>query len=216
MSENIEKVVNIENVEKVENNEPPQPAKKKEKHVKNVNVKQCFGTIFSSLFAALVALIPVTFGSVGITFLYKTLPIVGDESFIALSLSTLPGFEAVTKLDASIIEILSMIMEYAPYAFFGILAGNIAFSFLLIITRSQILRVFFKIITIFAGFAMLAVTLIYLVYIIGFAGYFIQGMIPIDKIMPSLETSGFLVALGFIFMGFSMTGKQFKYFAKLY
>lgn len=185
-------------------------------HVKNVNVKQCFGTIFMSLIAACVALIPVTFGAAGINMLYTQLPLVGDETFIATSLSTLVGFAEVTKLGADIIEILAMVMEYAPYAYFGILAANIVFSLLLIITRSQILRLIFKIITIIAGFAMLAVALCYIVYIVGFAGFFIQGTIPADQIMQHLETSGILVALGFVIMGFSMTGKQFRYFAKLY
>lgn len=185
-------------------------------HVKNVNVKQCFGTIFMSLIAACVALIPVTFGSGGINMLYTRLPLVGDETFIVQSVSFVPFFGEVTKLGADVIEILAMVMEYAPYAYFGILAANIVFSLLLIITRSQILRFIFKIITIFAGFAMLIVALNYIVYIVGFAGLFIQGTIPAEQIMQYLETSGILVALGFVIMGFSMTGKQFRYFSKLY
>ncbi|MBE5734064.1 MAG: hypothetical protein E7347_03325 [Clostridiales bacterium] len=185
-------------------------------HVKNVNVKQCFGTIFMSLIAACVALIPVTFGSVGINFLYESLPLVGDETFLLLSESMLPGFAKVTKLGTDVIDILAIVMEYAPYAYFGILAANILFSLLLIITRSQILRAIFKVITIFAGIAMLVVALNYLVYIIGFAGYFIQGEVPVEQIMAKLEVSGLLPALGLFIMGLSMTGKQFRYFAKLY
>ncbi len=185
-------------------------------HVKNVNIKQCFGTIFMSLIAACVALIPVTFGATGINMLYTQLPLVGDETFIATSLSTLVGFAEVTKLGADIIEILAMVMEYAPYAYFGILTANIVFALLLIITRSQILRFIFKIISILAGFAMLAVALNYIVYIVGFAGFIIQGAIPPENIMSSLESSGILAALGFVIMSFSMTGKQFRYFAKLY
>ena len=190
---------------------------KKEKHVKNVNVKQCFFTIFGAILGCIALVLPATFGS-EFTFLYQHMPIINDiKSFdMTSTVNILYGLQALFGLETTLLENLDMIYSYAPLAYFGILALDVVMALFLIITRSQILRVIFKILSILLAFTMLAFALLYLAYIVGFAGLFIHSIIKIENLLSSLDKSGLLVALGFVVLGFTFTKKQFKWFARLY
>ena len=189
----------------------------KKDHVKNVNVKQCFFTIIGALLGCLVLLLPATFGD-QFTFLFEYTPFISEfDRFDMTSTSTiLQGLTALFKLDESILQYAILAFTYAPYAYFGILALDVLFALLLIITRSQILRVLFKIISILLAIVMLAFALCYIAYIVGFAGLFIFAIYKIEDALTAINNSGILVALGFVVFGFIFTKKQLKWFAKLY
>jgi hypothetical protein len=195
------------------------PKKKKEKvnHVKNVNLKQCFFIIIGAILGAILFLAPATFGN-SFTFLYEYVPFISSVKEFDLTSATLmmQGFSALIKLDESIITYLLMAYSYAPFVYVGILAADILFALLLLITRSQILRVIFKILSILFALVMFVVALLYLVYIVGFAGLIIHAIIKVEELMTALDTSGILVALAFVVFGFIYTGKQLKWFARLY
>lgn len=184
------------------------------KQIKNVSVKQCIKTIFISLIALCVALIPITFGNVGINLTYKALPIVGDSSIETIHVSVATGFSLL--VDSDVIKLVSNLLYYGTMAYFIILVANILFSIILIITRSQVLRIIFKVYTIIAGFAMICILLLSILHIVGFAGFIIKGAIAPEDIMSALETSGILTMLGMAIMSGVNIGKQFKWFEKLY
>lgn len=192
-------------------------------NVKNVNLKQCVGTIIFALVSLCVLFIPFTFGAAGINCSYKAF--ISDESGVNLitvaSANALEGFLSVAKItEQSTIEIISQILYYGERAYFVILAADILFALLLIFTRSQILRLIFKIISILFGFAMLAVFASNIIYIAGIAGGFICSTdlmdMGMEAVMSILETSGILFALGTMLFSAFLVKKQFKWFAKLY
>lgn len=191
-------------------------ANNREKPIKNVNKKQCLGSLISSIIALCVFLIPMTFGSAGFNLTYKFLPIIGDGSIFATQEIMCINFASLAGLSDEIVSILKMVMEYGLYAYVGILAFNILFSLLLIITRSQILRCFCKIISIISGIAMIIISASCLVYIAGFAGKFIMNAGAIETIMVDLEVSGLLFILGLIIFAIRHSIKQFKWYSKLY
>ena len=190
---------------------------KKEKHVKNVNIKQCFLTILGVIFGCVALVLPATFGN-EFTFLFMHMPIINNiESFdLTSTTNILFGLQALFGLETSLLETLGLIYSYAPLIYFGILGLDFVMALFLIITRSQIFRVIFKLFSIVFAFAMLAFALLYLAYIVGFAGLFIHSLIKIENLLSSLDKSGILVALGFVILGFTFMKKQFKWFAKLY
>lgn len=195
------------------------PKKKKEKvdHVKNVNIKQCFFIIIGALLGAILFLAPATFGK-SFTFLYEYVPFISSAKEFDITSATLmmQGFAALSKLDESIISYLLMAYSYAPFIYVGVLVADILFALLLLITRSQILRIIFKIISILFALVMFVIAILYLIYIVGFAGLIIHAIIKVEELMSALDASGILVALAFVIFGFIYTGKQLKWFAKLY
>ncbi len=186
------------------------------KQIKNVSVKQCFGTIFFSLFALCVALIPITFGNTGINMTFKALPIIGDGSIAVAQTNSANGIVVLFKLSESLSETFASLLNIATLAFYGILLANIVFALFLVITRLQKIRIIFKIYSILAGFAMIFILAMSLVHIIGFFGLIIQGIIPIESVMTAIETSAILTAIGTAIISALLIGKQFRWFARLY
>ena len=187
-----------------------------EKTIKNVDRKQCVGILISSIVALCIFLIPMTFGSAGLAPTYKFLPIIGNGSIFATQEIMCVNFVELVGLSEDFIPIIAMIMEYGLYAFVGILAFNIFFSLILIISGSQILRLICKTISSFAGVAMIVISLSCLVYIAGFAGKFIMNAGAIETIMIVLEASGLLFILGMLIFSIRHSIKQFKWYSRLY
>ncbi len=189
---------------------------KKEKLVPNVSVKQCITQIIFSIFACVIALIPLTFGSIKLTMTYEYLPIIGNNTISIYNTSIFNNCVKLLKIPAQISEYISFAFTHNVSIYFYILAFNIVASLLLAIIRISILRFIFKIVSICAGIVMILIAITNVLYIIGFAGIFILGELPPDKIMLALETSRVLLSLGLIIFSLIMAKKQFKYFAKLY
>ena len=200
-----------------DNNGGKKKKKEKKDHVKNVNIKQCIFTIIGALLGCLALLLPATFGD-KFTFLFEYTPFISKaESFdMTSTMFIMQGLNEFFKFDESILEYILIAFSYAPYVYFGILAIDVLFALLLIITRSQIMRIIFKVISILLAFVMLAFAICYIAYIVGFAGLFIFAICKIEDLITALNNSGLLVALGFVVFGFIFTGKQLKWFARLY
>jgi hypothetical protein len=189
---------------------------KKEKIIRNVSVKQCFGTILFSLVMCLSVLIPFTFGSSGLTSVLNYLPFIGNGDILVTSPSILSGVSSLFKFDESVMEIIKTILDYDTAVFYGILLFNIVASLFLAITRLTFLRAFFKFISIIAGFAMIGLVASSIVHIAGFAGLFIMGIAPMDQLMPLLEESGILFSLATLIISAFMIKKQFRWYDRLW
>ncbi len=191
-------------------------SEKKEKLMPNVSVKQCIGTILFSIFAACLVFIPLTFGSLPISFTYEYLPFVGNGKLLQAPMTILAGVSSMFKLEQNLIEYVGIVLNLTPVVFFSILIFNIVSSLLLAILRFSFLRVIFKIISIICGFLMIVITLSNLLFIVGFCGNFISGSAPIENIMNELETSRILLAISMLVLSSMLIKKQFVWFAKLY
>ncbi len=187
-----------------------------EKIYKNVNFKQCINTIIWSIIGLVVFLIPMTFGSAGLRCAYEGAPFIGDGTLASIQAANAVGLVSVFHLDAQMVETVANLLNLATTIYIGILAMNVLFCLLLFITRSQILRLIFKIISILAGFFMIINLFCNLAHIIGFAGLFIMGNAPMDNIMLALESSGILFALGMMVLSGRLAYKQFKWYDKRY
>lgn len=185
-------------------------------NVKNVDLKQCIGTIIYALIALCIVFVPITFGEAGLSSAYNALPVIGDGSFGYMQAKALQGFMAVTHMELSSVNFLAYLFAGGTYAYFIIFILDIIFCIVLFITRSEITRLIFKIISIIAGVIMLINGFACILYIVGFAGLFIQAIIPADQIMVALETSGILFIIAMMLFSFFAVKKQIKWFAKLF
>ena len=185
-------------------------------NVKNVDLKQCIGTIIYSLIALCIVFVPVTFGEIGMRSAFETLPIIGDESYSLIQLTATTGFTAITQMDIKMVETIYNALTYSTYAYFIIFLLNILFSILLFITRSQIMRLIFKIISIICAFIMLFNVLMCLIHLVGVLGLFTHGIVPSDQMMSAIETTGILFVIAMLLFSAFAIKKQLKWFAKLY
>jgi hypothetical protein len=183
------------------------------KQIKNVNVAQCIKTIIISIIALCVVFVPITFGNAGLNFTFSGLPLIGNGLLTKAQLGAANGFNLLTGLD---VNLVATILNITAIAYFVILILNILFAFILIISRSEICRLIFKIYTIIAGVLMIVVLFASIVHIVGFAGLIIQAVIPLEEIMTAIETSAILTALAMSILSGITIGSQFKWFEKLY
>lgn len=141
---------------------------------KHVSVGQCIGIIIGSLILACVAFVPLTCiadgsGTItGVNFFFKGLPLVGTEEFQKVT-ATIAG-NSVTFINGiakgALPEIVGIILNYAftynVYAYFGILALNVVCGLLLLLTRANGLRKFFKFFSVIFGIVMILVNITFL------------------------------------------------------
>ena len=194
-----------------------------EKHIKNVNVKQCVFTIIISLIMVAVAFIPLTFGNAGYNFAFKSL-IGGNAEKQIFADALLTGFNGLFTVfgmkDSPIVLTVVTVMGYATYAYFGILALNIVMALILAVSRSEALRVVFKVISIIAGVLMLVIAVAYLAHFVGCIFATISSMQLgedfLNSLLSTIDTCGLLFSVGMVIFASIMVKKQFKWFAKLY
>ncbi len=186
------------------------------KQIKNVSVKQCITCMLFCIFALCVALIPATFGNTGLTMTYKMLPIIGDGSIAEAQLQSSQGLIALFGMSADMESTFSMMFNIGTIAYFSILALDFLFALFLALTRIQVMRIIFKIYSIIAGIAMIAILLLSVAHIVGFTGLIIQGLIMPEQILTALETSAILTAIGMAILSGLLISKQFNWFERLY
>lgn len=176
---------------------------------KFVSVWNCIKIIFFALLATAIVFIPVTINGVSIS-TYKILPIIGDGSFfstfitenLAQSIGALiPGF--------SDFALISTIYTIFTYTFFAGIILDVIFALLLIITRSNAIRILIRLISVILGFAMLIIGLLYLLYVIAI----IYGAI-LNGTFNQIINTGILFALGVNVVALILCKKQFKWFKK--
>ncbi len=179
---------------------------------KYVSVWNCIKIMLGCIIFALVAVIPFAFTEEGIIYTFQLLPIVGDgslssiifsEAFIDASLKFSPAME-------SFMDIIKVVCDIGVHAYFIILIADFLIAILLIATRSRIIRLIVKILSIFCGFLLIAICLTFLLYLIVAVPYLIYEI----GLMPTLLSSGLLTALGFFVLGLIFAFRQFKWFRK--
>ena len=186
------------------------------KQIKNVYVKQCITCMLFCLIALCVALIPATFGNVGINMTYKILPIIGDGSIEGAQAQSAKGLAALFGLSTDLESTFTMMFNIGTISYFSILLLDFIFSLFLAITRIQVMRIIFKIYSILAGIAMILILFLSIGHVVGFAGLIIQGVIMPDQILTAMETSAILTYIGMAIFSGLLIGKQFRWFERLY
>lgn len=182
--------------------------------IKNVSIEQCIETIIISLFAFLVAFIPATFGNAGIRSTFSSLSLFGDGSIINAHTQSATGINYLFSIGN--INLFASLMNVATTAFFCILIINVILSLFLAISRFEKCRIFFKVYSIIAGFAMIFIYIISLIQIVGIAGFIIQSTQSIESILLAIDTSAILTAICLLIFAGILTKKQFKWFESIY
>ncbi len=184
---------------------------------RNVSIKKCLGTILLAIIACAVAVIPFTFGgSDGLVFTFKKLQYVGDGSIkIAGEGSILTILNLIPKIPSSITDLVGDIYNYSTLVYFGILALDIVFSLLLIVTRFNFLRKIFRIFSIIFTIAFILIVILNLLYIAGIIYVLTEDFKNIGKnFVTAFKSTGFTTALGFVFFGIILARKQLRFFKK--
>ena len=180
---------------------------------KYVSKGSCINTlVWSIIIAALVLFVPIEFGAGGLKFTFKTLPLIGDGSFSLYALVGASGVDALLGGGVLPAEILYC-YEYGFYFFFGILGVNIIFSILLLITKSNGLRMFCKVFSVLFGIMMLVLMLAFLLIIVGDVVLLISSGV---EFMQWLTDSGIVSVLVLFIASLLMAIHQFKWFSNPY
>ncbi len=180
---------------------------------KYVSRGECVKTLIWVIIAACILFIPATFGSSGLVFTFKTMPLIGDNSFKVLSESAIQGFcSLIPSISETLIDCLRYCFTYGIYFYFGILILDILFALILIITQHNSIRMFAKIFSVFFGIVMLFIAIIFIIYIVGA----IIVMAKQSDMIAALEVSGITTAAGFLVFSLIIGIKQFKWFSKAF
>lgn len=190
----------------------PAPKECSKRRQKNVSTKQCIVTIIGSLIALLVLLVPVDF--VNMKFAFASLPFIGDGSMFVVQNEIANGLGYLAPLSSEICALVGMVLNYATYAYVGILALNILFSLILIITRSVIARSFFKVLSIIFGILMIAIAVSQVAFIGGFIGLTIASFTTPGVVTPA--DNGILFVIAVLCVSIVMVKRQFNWFSKWY
>ncbi|MBE7087483.1 MAG: hypothetical protein E7369_04195 [Clostridiales bacterium] len=174
-----------------------------------VSKKQCISTIIFCAIASLVAFLPYTLSP------YRP-AIEGMTSgyFFSLIPEAIGSLEQLFPIPP---ELLSMLQGFSVSfmpTYFSILAMDIVAALLLLIFRSNILRVIFKIMSVVLAFYMIVVSLMALLSIIGSVFYFMGIVPPNDPAFVMLIVSSNLPFLGIYLFSTILIRKQFKWFSK--
>ena len=161
---------------------------------KKVSVKKCISLVIFSIVAALLfAFIPFSFGTEdGLIFTYKLLPVLskGEISLYITKVLNAIAF-AIPTIPVQVLEIIYIVFNYGIYAIMLIFVLDLVFGLLLAITRSNVLRIIFKILGIFMGIAMILSMLLFIIYLIGSICLLISGV----EFLTVLKTQGFILAV---------------------
>jgi len=180
---------------------------------KYVSKGSCINTlVWSIIIAAVVLFVPIEFGSGGVLFTFKTLPLIGEDTFAIYAAAGVSGFDALLGGGILPIEILYC-YEYGFYFFFGIIGVNIIFSILLLITKSNGFRMFCKVLSVIFGIMMLVLMLAFLLIIVGDVYLLIGGSFDF---MEWLSGSGIVSVLVLFIASLLMAIHQFKWFSNPY
>jgi hypothetical protein len=184
---------------------------------RNVSTRDCLGTIIFSVIALLiVVVVPFSFSD-SITLTYKTMPFVGDGTFITFGTEALEGVFSLIPNASEYASLAEPLFTYATYAFFLILGADVIFALLLIITRFKFLRIIFRIISIILSLATLILGFVFLAYVVGsFIPLIMGGNVQdiANDIILIVKTQGITTALVISILSFILVRKQLKWFRK--
>ena len=176
---------------------------------KFVSVWNCIKIIIFAIVALAIIFIPVSINGESVS-TYKILPIIGDGSFFETFINDNLASSIATIIPTiGAMGTVSTIFTVSTYAFFIIIAIDVVFAILLIITRSNLLRAIFRLFSILFWFAMLFIGLAYLLYVVAI----VYGAI-INGTLTKLVDMGILIGLGFNVAALFICKKQSKWFKK--
>lgn len=195
-----------------ENKIDPELKEASKRYQRNVSIKQCIITIVASLIALCVLFIPLSFN--GGPMAIKTMPIIGDGSYLELQKYIAGGFSSLANLGDSGISLIGLLLNLSIYAYIGILLCDILFAILLIATKSVILRIIFKVFSIIFAILFVAIVMIQLLHIAGYVGWTLHDVTSEVKMCPSLDA--FVFAIAIMAVSVVMVNRQKNWFARWY
>ena len=182
--------------------------------MKTVSKNKSIGLIVFACLCALILLIPATFGDIGFNFGFKAMPLIGDEggSYLYFCFASYV-YNVLGLLSFIPVEIADIIVEsqlYAIYFFMGITVFNLLFGILLLITKSNVLRLVCKVISIIAGIAFIVLLLDILLAIAGVVIIIVNaGENAGQAFMEILSGGCLLMIVWMLIMSIVGIGKQF-------
>lgn len=185
--------------------------------IKNVDRKQCVGTLIFSLFAIATLFIPFIIRET--TFAFNYAPILGDGSWpdmlysYVLSAFKLLEMEEIVLNNASIIN---TICSASFFIFYGIVLFDFLFSLILIIFPCNVLRIIVKVFTIIFGFVMILTTILHVMFIIGFIAYLTNQVAAGVGFREVVQVGGIIYLVVVTMFCYLLMSKQFKWFRRYY
>ena len=179
---------------------------------KKASAKKCFLTMLFALISLVLVMVPLTFGSVGLTFTYEYLPFIGNGELMTASALSVNFASSFVPL--AILEYLTYALSYFVVAFFGILIANFVFALILMIFRANFLRVILRIFSIIFGIAIILIFILSLFSIVSIVVELIKSGIEISSLIDALGATGILLYLAIAILSAILIKKQFCWFAK--
>lgn len=185
---------------------------------RNVSVKECFGTIlFAIILFGIILIVPFSFSESGIVYTFQTMPFIGDGLFLMYGAEALTNFLGLIPEASVYAELAPMVFTYGVYAFFIILAADVVFALLLILTKFKLLRTLFRLISLISSLVMLVLGSMFILYITGFvASLIMAGNFEniVNDIILLVQTKGVTTALALSIASYILVRKQLKWFKK--
>ncbi len=198
------------NTENTTNDKKSKKKKYVSKKIKKVWIGQCLGTIFCSIIVFLTVFIPYSIGD-KITFSYEYMPILGNGEMITNQLGVVTNFLGAIGVSAGILDVF---FSLNVLTFYGILAINVFFSLLLIITRVNAIRVIVKIFSMIFGIVMILIAFSYIFIVVSIIYSLFSGHYPLFDVVNSVLTSGIIYYFATVFFAFAMISRQFSWYKK--
>lgn len=175
------------------------------------------GQLFLCLLAAATLAIPFVFEP-QIDFAFNSIMPIGENAITALQSSYFSALMNTVGVAEYIPETVNEFLPYTLYVFYGILAFDIFFTFVLMILRIEVLRVLIRALSVLLGFATLAVFLVSLATTAGFFTFYIDGGFGEGAmIFDCIKNFGLPYFFGVTVFSIIVTVKQFSsFFGKSY
>lgn len=181
------------------------------KQNKSIWIGQCISTIIFSAITFLTVLIPYSINN-GVSHALDYMPVIGDGTIIDKQVGVVNNLFSIIGVN---FNTFSFIFKNNVIIFYSILLLNVLFSLLLILTRVNILRIIFKIISSLFGIALIIISLSYFIIIVCtiyslFTGYF--G--PLNNVLNAMLSCGIIYYFITIFFISILSRKQFGWFSE--
>lgn len=174
---------------------------------KNVSIPQCFLIMFVSILCLVVFAIPFSISPLEFSFrelLNKESNLI--DKIVLVAEQGIPQVISATEQYKKIMEIA---YKYLIYGYIGVIALNFACAFLLILTRSNILRKLFRLFSVIFGLCLIISALAFILYLVGIYGFYSINDFGIKK---TISETGALFAVGMIVFSIILSVKQFHWF----
>ncbi len=169
-------------------------------------IGQCIGTIIFSIITFLTALIPYSIKD-GVTLSINYMPLFGNGVMKLNQLGVVNNIGLIGGIPNFIFGNNVLILNI-------ILMFNVFFSLLLIITRSNVLRIIVKIFSIILGVFLIIIAISYIVITVSIIYALFSGYFPLNDILSSVMTSGIIYYFVTLFFIIVLAGKQFRWYTE--